>query len=112
MDAPGRVYGTVTLSGTDASAAIDCTRYQLAGIFTPGTITSTSLTFTASADNSTYVAVREVGGAAAYSVTSVAASSYYPVDLAVFAGLQWVKIVPGSSEGSARTITYVLRPVS
>lgn len=112
MDAPGRVYGAVTLSGTDASAAIDCTRYQLAGIFTPGTITSTSLTFTASADNSTYVAVREVGGAAAYSVTSVAASGYYPVDLRVFAGLQWVKIVPGSSEGSARTITYVLRPVS
>ena len=111
MDAPGRVYGAVTLSGTDASAAIDCTRYQLAGIFTPGTITSTSLTFTASADNSTYVAVREVGGAAAYSVT-VAASQFVPVNLSVFAGAQWVKIVPGSSEGSARTITYVLRPVN
>lgn len=111
MDAPGRVYGAVTLSGTDASGAIDCTRYQLAGIFTPGTITSTSLTFTASADNSTYVAVREVGGAAAYAVT-VAASQFVPVNLPVFAGAQWVKIVPGSSEASARTITYVLRPVS
>lgn len=111
MDAPARIYGSVTLSGTDASAAIDCTRYSLAAIVTPGTITSTSLTFTASVDGSTYVAVREVGGAAAYSVT-VAASQYVPLDPRVFAGAQYVKVVPGSSEASPRVCPVVLRPYS
>lgn len=110
-DAPGRLIGSVTLSGTDASAAIDCTRYQLSAIYTPGTLTSTALTFQASADNSTYVTVMEVGGAATYSVTC-STSDYIPLDPRVFAGAQYVKIVPGSSEASARTITYIQRPVS
>lgn len=111
MDAPGRLIGTVSLSGTNASAAIDCTRYQLVGFYTPGTITSTAVTFEASADNSTYVTVMEVGGAATYSVT-VSTSDYIPLDPRVFAGAQYVKLVPGSSESSARTITYIQRPVS
>ncbi len=111
MDAPGRLIGSVTLSGTDASAAIDCTRYQLVGFYTPGTLTSTAITFQASADNSTYVTVMEVGGAATYSVT-VSTSDYIPLDPRVFAGAQYVKLVPGSSEASARTITYIQRPVS
>ena len=111
MDAPGRLIGTVSLSGTDASSAIDCTRYQLVGFYTPGTITSTAITFQASADNSTYVTVMEVGGAATYSVT-ISTSDYIPLDPRVFAGAQYVKLVPGSSEGSARTITFIQRPVS
>lgn len=109
-DAPGRLIGSVSLSGTDASAAIDCTRYQLVGLYTPGTITSTALTFTASVDGSTYVPVRDVGGASAYSVT-VAASYYVPLDPRVFAGAQYVKVVPGSSEASPRTVNTVQRPV-
>ena len=111
MDAPGRIYQTVTLSGTDPSDAVDCSRYQLVGLYTPGTITSTAITFTASNDGSTYVAVRDVAGASAYSAT-VAASYYVPLDPRVFAGAQWVKLVPGSSEASARSVTCVLRPVS
>jgi hypothetical protein len=110
-DAPGRIMATASLSGTDASAAIDCTRYQLVGIYTPGTLTSTAITFQASADNSTFVTVMEVGGAATYSVT-VSTSDYVPLDPRVFAGAQYVKLVPGSSEASARSITCVLRPVS
>jgi hypothetical protein len=111
MDAPGRIYQTVSLSGTDASAVIDCTRYQLAGFYTPGTLTSTAITFQSSWDNSTFVAIRDVGGASAHSVT-VTTSSFYPMDHRVFAGAQHVKLVPGSSEASARTIVCVLRPVS
>jgi len=111
MDAPGRIYTAVSLSGTDASAAIDCTRYQLVGIYTPGTITSTAITFQASWDNSTFTTVMEVGGASAYSAT-VSTSDFVPLKVEVFCGAQYVKLVPSSSEASARTIVCVLRPVS
>jgi hypothetical protein len=111
MDAPGRIYTTVSLSGTDASAAIDCTRYQLVSIYTPGTITSTAITFQSSWDNSTFNTVMEVGGASAYSAT-VSTNDFVPLKVEVFYGAQYVKLVPGSSEASARTIVCVLRPVS
>jgi hypothetical protein len=111
MDAPGRIYQTVSLSGTDASAALDCTRYQLVGFYTPGTLTSTAITFQASWDNSTFTALMAKGGASAYSAT-VSTSDYCPVDVDVFCGPQYVKLVPGSSEASPRSIVCVLRPVS
>jgi hypothetical protein len=111
MDAPGRIYQSVTLSGTDASAAIDCTRYQLVGFYTPGTLTSTAITFQASWDNSTFTTLMAKGGSSAYSAT-VSTSDYVPLDVDVFCGPQYVKLVPGSSEASARTIVCVLRPVS
>ena len=111
MDAPGRIYQTVTLSGTDASAAIDCTRYQLVGFYTPGTLTSTAITFQASWDNSTFVTLMAKAGSSAYSAT-VSTSDYCPLDVDVFFGPQYVKLVPGSSEASPRSIVCVLRPVS
>jgi hypothetical protein len=90
---------------------IDCTRYQLVGIYTPGTLTSTAITFQASWDNSTFTSLMQKGGASAYSAT-VSTSDYVPLDVDVFCGPQYVKLVPGSSEASARTIVCVLRPVS
>jgi hypothetical protein len=110
MDAPGRIMGEVTLSGTDPSGVIDCTRYQLAAIATPATITSTAITFQASLDGTTFVSLRAVDNTGAYSLP-VAAEQFIPVDLRVFAGAQYIKMVPGSSEGSPRTVRYVLRPV-
>jgi hypothetical protein len=111
MDAPGRIYQTVSLSGTDASAALDCTRYQLVGFYTPGTLTSTAITFQASWDNSTFTTLMAKGGSSAYSAT-VSTSDYCPLDVDVFCGPQYVKLVPGSSEASPRSIVCVLRPVS
>lgn len=111
MDAPGRIYQTVTLSGTNASAAVDCSRYQLVGFYTPGTLTSTAITFQASWDNSTFNTLMAKGGASAYSAT-VSTNDYCPLDVDVFCGVQYVKLVPGSSEASARSIVCVLRPVS
>jgi hypothetical protein len=107
-----RLYATATIaaSGT-TSDAVDCTRYQLVGFYTPAALTGTAITFTASPDNSTFYTVKEVGGAATKSET-VTTSSFYPLDPRVFAGLQYVKLVSGSSEASARSITCVLRPVS
>ena len=111
MDAPGRIYQTVTLSGTNASEALDCSRYQLVGFYTPGTLTSTAITFQASWDNSTFNTLMAKGGASAYSAT-VSTNDYCPLDVDVFCGVQFVKLAPGSSEVSARSIVCVLRPVS
>jgi hypothetical protein len=107
-----RSYATATIaaSGT-TSGTVDCTRYNIVGIYTPSALTGTSLTFTASADNSTFVTVLEVGGASTYSVT-MAASRYIPLDPRVFHGIQNVKLVSGSTEASARDFVCVLRPVS
>lgn len=107
-----RNYQTATIaaSGT-TSSTVDCTRYQLVGFFTPAALTGTAITFTASPDNSTFYTVREVGGAAVKSET-VTTGSYYPLDPRVFAGLQYVRLVSGSTEASARSIICVLRPVS
>jgi len=110
MDAPGRIYQTVTLSGTDPSDAVDCSRYQLVGLYTPGTLASSAFTFTASWDNSTYNVVQAVDGGSTYTAT-VTTSDYVPLDVQVFAGAQYVKLVPGSSE-SAASVVCVLRPVS
>jgi hypothetical protein len=110
MDAPGRSYANVTLSGTDASSAIDCTRYQIVGFYTPGTLASSAFTFQASWDNSTFTTLMAKGGASAYSAT-VTTNDYCPIDLDVFCGPQYVKIVPGSSE-SAAVIRVVLKPLS
>jgi hypothetical protein len=82
----------------------------LVAVQTPGTLTSTAMTFTGSTDGSTYVAVRAMDGAAAYSIT-VAASYYVPVDIRCFAGLAYIKCVAGSAEGGARVITLITRPV-
>lgn len=107
-----RRYSTATIaaSGT-TSDTVDCTRNSLVAIITPSALTGTSLTFTASIDGSTFVAVREVGGASAYTVT-MAASQYIPLDPRVFAGMQHVRLVSGSTEASARSISCVLRPLS
>lgn len=107
-----RLYSSAVIaaSGT-TSGTVDCTRYQMVGIYTPSSLTGTALTFTGSADGSTFVTVLDVGGASTYSCT-MAASRYIPVDPRVFAGLQHVRLVSGSSEASARTFTVVQRPVS
>lgn len=107
-----RLYTTATIAASaTTSSAIDCTRYQLVGFYTPAALTGTAITFTASPDGSTFYTVKEVGGAATYSAT-VTTSSYYPVQPAVFAGAQHVKLVSGSTEAAARSIVCVLRPVS
>ena len=107
-----RRYSTATIAASaTTSDTVDCTRNSLVGIFTPAALTGTALTFTASADGSTFVTVLEVGGASTYSCT-MAASRYIPVDPRVFAGMQHVKLVSGSTEASSRAFTCVLRPIS
>ena len=103
-------YQTVTIAlNQTASSNIDCRNGQLVGFYTPAALTGTTWSLQGSNDGSTFVTVLDDGDA--YSKT-MAASRYISVKLSVTAGLEYVRIVSGSTEASARSIICVLRPVS
>jgi hypothetical protein len=102
---------TIASSGT-TSSAINLSGLQLVAIDMPAAVTGTTMTFSAStAIDGTYDGVQEVGGAAAYSVT-MTAGKWTPVDIRVFAGVPFLKIISGSSEAATRTFNLICRPVS
>lgn len=106
-------YKTATIANTaQTSDEVTLTDGQtLVAIITPSALTGTAMTFTASdVSGGTFVAVRDVGGASAYSLT-VAASQYVPVDPRVFAGARAIKLVSGSAESAQRLIKCVIRNV-
>ena len=79
------------------------------GFYVPASFTGTAISFQASSDNSTFVTLLNEGSA--YSLT-VAASRYVSVDPAVFVGCRYIKLVSGTSEAAARTLTVCLRGVA
>lgn len=96
-------------SSTNPSTEIQMAGHQLIGLITPGTLTSTAITFQASnVSGGTFVPVKDKTGAA-ISLT-VTTSSYYALDPNLIQA-PVIKLVPGSSEGAARTIIVVLKPV-
>lgn len=110
-------YPTATISASGTTSDVISTNIigtegtQLAGLEFPAAMTGTTMTFTgARASDGTFVALREVGGASAYSVT-VTASAFVPVDPRVFATFPFIKLVSGSTEASQRSIVVHLRPV-
>lgn len=71
----------------------------------PASMTGTTMTFQrASTSNGTFTALREVGGANAYSIT-VTSSATVPLDPRVFLNAAFVKCVSGSSETGAKSLT-------
>lgn len=99
---------TIAASGT-TSGEVDLRGGTLCGIHLPASFTGTSLTFTAApASGGTFRTLYRNG--ADYSVP-VAQGKYVSLDPNVFAGVQFLKIVSGSSEGGARTLTLAVRPV-
>lgn len=100
----------VIASGQTTSGAIDLVGTALVGLFMPSAFTGTAVTFTAAATlTGTYLAVTDSTGAAVSA--TVAASKYVALSPTTFAGLRYVKLVSGSSEGADRTITLATRPV-
>lgn len=94
----------IASSGT-TSATIDLHGYTLVGIRYPAALTSTTNTFTMSETfGGTYVPVYNAAGAVSY---TVAQGRYYAIDPKDFYGVQYLKLVLGSSEGAGRTI-YVM----
>lgn len=96
-------------NGATVSDAINIGGLPPVGIITPDALTSTAITFQGSFDGTTYVPVKTGVGGAAYSLT-VTTSSGYQVDPAYFRGYRWLKLVGGSAEGGARTITVLQSP--
>ena len=97
---------TIASSGT-TSQAVDVGEWLIAGIVTPAALTGIAMTFTgALTEGGTYRPLRDSSGTA-ISVT-VAASRHILVEPQTFAGARWLKLVSGTAEGAARTITLVL----
>lgn len=98
-------------SGQTTSGEIDLGGCALVGVFMPAAFTGTTLKIqTAPASGGTFVTLQD-GAGSDYSLT-VAASKYVPVsNLAIVAGMRFIKFVSGSSEAADRTITLATRPV-
>lgn len=103
---------TLTIaSGQTTSDAVNLASigHALVGLVTPATLTGTAFTFSVSQDGTTYNTLYDKNGSS-YSVT-VAASRYILLPPADFAGIGYLKIVSGSTEGGTRSIVVVTRPV-
>jgi hypothetical protein len=96
-------------NGQTASAAIDLGGNTLVGLIIPAAFTGTALTFSASdAIDGTYSVVKGSDGA---SVSyTVAQGTYVVIQPAVLAGIRFLKVISGSSEGGARVIKGICRP--
>lgn len=112
VNGPEIVTGTIN-SGSTTSAAVgtglmSLKETQLVALIFPSSMTSTSMTFSASdTESGTYSTVRTVDSGSSYTI-SVAASTYVPLDPRVFSGVKYVKLIGGSSEAGARSIQMVL----
>lgn len=97
--------------GQTESGEIDLRNVTPVGIFAPADWDSTAITFKiAPAYGGTYV-VMDDGAGAAYS-RSLGASKYIPLDPSIFAGIDAMKIVAGTTvAGTDSTLTLVVRPV-
>lgn len=96
-------------SGATVSGALDLGELAVVGIVTPAAITSTAMTFQASADGVTYNQVTTRDGTV-YSVT-ISASKHIVIPPADLCGIRYLKVVGGSAEGADRNITVLLRSV-
>lgn len=106
-------YVDVTIAdGAATSSAANLSAGQtLVGLLFAAGVDNTAMTFTASdSEGGTYVAVYDVGGASAYSIT-VGASRYVPVKVDVFSGVRFLKCVGGGNETGAQTVRLVIRNV-
>jgi hypothetical protein len=102
---------TVTiLSGATTSNSIDLENLTLCGIQTPAALTSTAITFTASVDNVTFVPLYDASTGSQISVTTTTSRGYV-ISPQLFAGVRYLKVVGGSSEGADRVITLLTRQI-
>lgn len=101
---------TIAASGT-TSEAVDLSGCDLCGIFVPSTFDGTTITLTASTTiDGTFVAVQD-GNGNAFTITTTA-SRYAPVNnLAIVAGLRYIKLVCGTQSTTDTVFTLALRPI-
>jgi hypothetical protein len=96
-------------SGQTTSPEIDLAGTTLVGILFP-TITSTTVKFqAASVSGGTYATL--VDGAGNDISKTIASGKYLPLDPVNFRGVQFLKLIFGSSEGADRTLTLISAPI-
>lgn len=96
---------TIAISGTTSDTITVPSGKKLVGFITPGALDGSAFTFKG-AVNADDTPINVYNGGTAYSV-NVGTSRYVAVDPNVFLGLSYIKIVSGSTETAARTITLV-----
>jgi len=100
--------GPVTITGGGTTSGAFTTQgLGVVGLIMPGTFTGTTMTFTGSDDGTNFYSLYNTSGTA-LSIT-VAASRlilFTPGDLV---GIQFIKLVSGSTEGSDRVIQVITR---
>lgn len=106
-----KLQTTVTIAnGATASGEADLGGTTLVGVILPAALTGTTLTFTAaSAAGGTFIPV--TGSNGSNLSFTVAASKYLAIDPALFHGVRFIKAVSGSTEGAARDLILVSKPL-
>lgn len=109
-----RYTATVANGATDSDwihigTDVDCN--GLVAIVTPAALTSTSLTIKASIDGGTTTLAHYDLTGSSYSIPC-GASRWIALDPALFVGIPFIRIVMGSAEAAARTLTLIVREVS
>lgn len=99
----------VIANGETVSSAVDLHGMVLCGLYVPASMTGTALKFHACPTvDGTYVVVKGTDGNEV-SVT-VSDDHYCRLDPKDFDGIRFLKIVSGSAETGAKTITLAARP--
>jgi len=105
-------YKTATIAiNTTTSAAIDCGGMSLVALVTPSAMTSVAITLLASHDGTTYAPVYNADGTQVSATIPTNATRYVAFTPSDFVMFKWLKLVCGSTETSARSITCVLRAI-
>lgn len=97
-------------SGSNTTSAIDLYGSTLAGIWFPSAFTGATLTFSSAPSiDGTYATVNDIDSSSAYTVT--VSSGYQPVDVNVFAGVRYLKLISSSNEAAGRTLNLSVKGI-
>lgn len=95
-------------SGQTASGIITLGGLVLCGILLPAAFTGTALTFEASVDGTNFSLIKSTSSGTSLSYT-VAQGTFAAIDPKDFYGVNFLKIVSGTTEGGARTLNLAVR---
>lgn len=100
----------VIAMSTNITGVINLNGFSLVGILFPATFTGTTVTFEASIDGTNFFPVKSTTSGSSLSYT-VAQGTYAAIDPKDFLGIQYLKVVSGSTEGAARTLQLAVKGI-
>lgn len=98
----------IASSGTDSTIIEATSGWMFVGLLTPGTLTSTTLTFEVGTTSGAMLPLHFNTGVQ-YGITS-AASQRYLLEPTHFIGARFIRVVAGSAEAAERTLTFISVP--